>query len=250
MSEQRPKLGVLWMYPDILNLHGDRGNLMALRRIGERCGAEIELRRHQRIGQPPALAGVQLLFFGSGQVRNMPQLAADLAANADALHDYAAGGGSILAIGTAGSLLARHTERADGSYYAGLGLLHSVCHERAQVLGDDIRFEVEAGGERQTLIGCQIQVLDTRLEPEQPPFGRLSYGYGNHGGADEGARQDNVIATNCLGPLLVKNPWFTVTLLRQMAACGGMELPAAAGDWPLERASFALIDEFINKKQR
>ena len=57
-------------------------------------------------------------------------------------------------------------------------------------------------------------MMDISLAAGQKPFGKLVYGYGNDGGIYEGAQKGGVIFTNALGPVLVKNPWLTLSLIR------------------------------------
>jgi CobQ-like glutamine amidotransferase family enzyme len=147
---------------------------------------------------------------------NVPHIVDALSMKKYALETYAAEGGAMLCIGTTGAVLANRTERADGSVITGLGLLDMACHERTAVLGDDLI--ATAFGE--AVYGIQIQMMDTVLNAGQAPFAKVVYGYGNcgdgkSGGADEGARTGNVIFTNMLGPVLVKNPWLTLELIRR-----------------------------------
>ena len=239
-------LNVIWYCPSVLNLHGDRGNVMALERVAAQLGLALKVCRVEKPGDPLPLDDADLLFFAPGQVRDMPVLAEALAAEKEELTAYAAKGGAVLAVGTAGCLLAEETERTDGSRFAGLGLLPMTCREREKVYGDDIWFTTAAGTE---IIGCQIQVVDTVLREGALPCGELIYGRGNNGGKDEGCRRDNVIFTNTLGPLLVKNPRFTQALLEQLANRAGIaaETPGAV-DTDYEDKSAELIRAFIKKK--
>jgi len=72
----------------------------------------------------------------------------------------------------------------------------------------------DAGGGANTVFGIQIQMMDISLAAGQKPLGKLAYGYGNNGGEYEGAQHGGVIFTNALGPVLVKNPWLTLSLIR------------------------------------
>ena len=68
------KITVLWLYPDILNLHGDRGNLMALERIGKLMELPVEVRRVDKLTDPLPLDEADLLVLTSGEVKNMPHV--------------------------------------------------------------------------------------------------------------------------------------------------------------------------------
>ncbi len=239
---------VSWMYPDTLHLHGDRGNLMALERVGRLTGQLVEIRRHEDLRQPVDLLTPEILVFPVGELRCMEGLVRALSPQRDELADFVERGGVILAIGASGAIFARHTHRSAGPSFDGLGLLGMEMTERETVYGDDIRLtEAETGLE---LLGNQIQILDTRLDREQAPFGRVLYGYGNDKGGGEGARRNNLIFTNALGPLLVKNPRFTCELLNLANRYRGREQTLALdpADTVLEDRSAELIRKFIAGK--
>jgi CobQ-like glutamine amidotransferase family enzyme len=241
-------LNIVWLYPDILHLHGDRGNLMALDHLGDKLGIELNISRVDSLNQKPQLEKADLLFACPGEVRNLPRVIAALAGEQAALADFIARGGYFFAIGNSAALLAKNTERLDGSSFNGLALLPMHCVEREKVYGDDIWFSLPDGSQ---LLGNQIQVLDTFLEPEAQPFAKIIYGRGNCGGEDEGCRSGNIIFTNALGPLLVKNPAFTASILLDISRRRGIE-PArqlSPADTEYEDKSFALIRSFIEKKR-
>ncbi len=238
---------ILWLYPSVLNLHGDRGNIMALQRIGGMMGLPVEIVRVESPGDELPLDDCCLIYAGAGQVRDMENIARSLSSDRDRLDSCISRGGYILATGSSGCLLAHHTRRADGSVIPGLGLLPMICTERETVYGDDIWFDTASGIE---IIGNQIQVVDTQLEQGAEVFGHLLYGYGNNGKEDEGCRRGNIIFTNTLGPLLVKNPRFTQDLLERlavMAGCEGYHMLNSA-DMDYEDKSAELIRAFIKKK--
>lgn len=246
MAEQ---ITVLWLYPDILNLHGDRGNLMALERIGSLLDLPVAVRRVDKLTDPLPLEEADLLVLTSGEVKNMPHVADALRRDRDALDRYVARGGHLLAIGTAGAVLARETQRLDGASFLGLGLLPMRCQERPQVYGDDIWFSLPDDPELK-LMGNQIQVIDTTLLEGAQPLGQVIYGYGNHGAQDEGCVAGRITFTNTLGPLLVKNPRYTERLLTTIAAGKGLT-PAhglSAEDTEYEDRSYQLIERFIKQK--
>lgn len=248
MTEQ---ITVLWLYPDILNLHGDRGNLMALERIGRLTGLPVELQRVDKLTDPLPLEQADLLVLTSGEVKSMEQIAAALSSgdHGAALRAFLDRGGFIFATGTSGAVLAQETERLDGSSFAGLGLLPLRCREREQVYGDDIWFSLNEDPQLQ-LMGNQIQVLDSELLDGGQAFGQIIYGRGNHGADDEGCREGRIIFTNALGPLLVKNPRYTERLLNEIAAAKGLAPSRclSAEDTEYEDRSYQLIEEFIRRK--
>lgn len=239
---------ILWMYPDVLHLHGDRGNLMALERVARLLGLEPQLRRQDQLQPPVDLEWADILVFSAGELRRAAPVISALIGAKEELDQYVAAGKMILACGSSGAILARETQRLDGGCFRGLGLLDMVCREREQIWGDDLWFTLEDGTE---VMGSQIQVVDTTLGPGQAALGQVGYGRGNDGGGGEGAVSGNVVFTNCLGPVLVKNPRFTALCLsRALAARGVVLSPALTPEQTrLEDQSYALIRAFIQQKQ-
>jgi CobQ-like glutamine amidotransferase family enzyme len=243
------------MYPDILNLHGDRGNVMALQRVGAQFGVETHVRRISRLRDVLDLGWADLLVFGAGELAVMPEIAVALAGETDALHGFLEARKAIFCTGTTGTLFARETKRVDGSVLTGLGLLDMQCRERTTPLGDDLIFRVD--GIDEDICGIQIQMMDVFVAEGQMPFGRVAYGYGNCGDAEicaEGAVCGNLLFTNALGPVLAKNPWLVLWLLRKVLP-GAKFLPdpnalKAARLWELELKSSRAVHLFNKTKEK
>jgi len=215
MSDANRQLNILWLWPDILNLHGDRGNVMALVRVCGLYGIEAGVTRVTRLADDfdPALADIAVL--NAGELAVMPQVIGALAKRFTDLKAWIETGGVLFATGTTGAVLGAQTRRIDGSYIFGTGLLGMECVERKEALGDDLIFRLPND---MTVYGTQIQMMDIALTAGQQPLGETVYGYGNNGEKAEGAVQDNVIFTNALGPVLVKNPWLTLELINRALA--------------------------------
>lgn len=243
------KIKILWLYPDILNLHGDRGNLMALERIGGLLGLPLDIVRVESLDHPLMLEDADMLFICSGEVKNMPQIIAHLNQQKEELHSFLQRGGYLFAIGSAGAVLAKKTLLTDGSAFAGTALLPMQCRHRDNVYGDDIWFSLLDEPQMQ-IMGNQIQILDTQLDDDARPLGTIIYGHGNMGCQDEGCRKDNVIFTNTLGPLFVKNPRYTAAVLEDIAARKQLAQTRelSDSDTEYEDKSAVLIRNFIEKK--
>ena len=244
-------INIAWLYPDVLDLHGGRGDLLGLRHGAELLGLDCRISRVDRLEDFPDLDWADILWLGPGEVRCSQVVAQRLGRERQALLDYAAAGRMLVAVASSGAVLARQTTRADGSSFAGLGLLDMDCHEPGPVYGNDLWFALPDGEE---IMAVQISLLHTLIAADSPtqPLGRVLYGRGNSSdGKAEGAWRDNVIFTNALGPVCVKNPRFSARLLAQAAAAKGLKLEAALSPEQTERedASFELIKRFIQKKQ-
>ena len=248
---------LLWLYPDVLNLHGDRGNIMALMSIARAMGLPMELVKSDTL---PDMEDIDLVVLGAGQLRDMKTLADELRPQGDKLRSYAERGGRILATGSGGCLLGRRFTLEGEAPVEGLGLIDMTAQELCrttqpmltrEVYGDDIFWRTEDGTE---IIGCQIQRLDFTLGPDAAPLGAVLYGYGNDLGGTEGARYKNVLFTNTVGPLLACAPWFGVGLLTGIAEEKGIDLSSfREEDVPFmdcARASFEKKRAFIQNKKK
>jgi CobQ-like glutamine amidotransferase family enzyme len=218
-----PELRVCALYPDLMNIYADRGNLLVLER---RC-------RWRGIGFSVAASGLgerldpeaaDLYYLGGGQDRDQRLCALDLAeVKRDALHAAAARGAVILAV-CGGYQLLGHSYQLGEETLPGVGLvdLVTVRSDAPRLIGNvAIEVELEPGAKR-VLAGFENHGGRTRLGPGEAPLGRLLKGYGNNGSDGyEGVRRGNVIGTYLHGPLLPKNVWFADWLIE--TALGGGE---------------------------
>jgi CobQ-like glutamine amidotransferase family enzyme len=218
-----PELRVCALYPDLMNIYADRGNLLVLER---RC-------RWRGIGFSVAASGLgerldpeaaDLYYLGGGQDRDQRLCALDLAeVKRDALHAAAARGAVILAV-CGGYQLLGHSYQLGEETLPGVGLvdLVTVRSDAPRLIGNvAIEVELEPGAKR-VLAGFENHGGRTRLGPGEAPLGRVLKGYGNNGSDGyEGVRHGNVIGTYLHGPLLPKNVWFADWLIE--TALGGGE---------------------------
>ncbi len=238
---------IVWLYPNILNIHGGRGDLMALKRIGKLMELEIEIRRCESYGDDIPFDWADIIYLTSGEIKCMPEIVQAMSRQRDALDGFLAKGGSLWAISSSGAVLGSKLELANGNVVEGLGLLDAVWKERTSVWGDDLWFSTDEGLE---VIGNQIQVADIFLGKDQEAFGEVIYGRGNCGDGREGAVCGNIVFTNCLGPMMVKNPKIAEVLLKKAAVKAGIESCRALtdDDMIIENKSFRLIKKFIEGK--
>jgi hypothetical protein len=200
-------LRVCALYPDLMNIYADRGNLLLLQR---RCawrsiGFEVTA---ASIGDDVDPEGHDLFYLGGGQDRDQAVVAEDLVRHkADALHVAARDGAVILAV-CGGYQLAGHGYSAlDGSRMPGIGLLDLDTVAGETRLIGNIAIEAELDGERAVVVGFENHAGRTRLGPRARPLGRVLGGHGNNGeDGTEGAVYHNAYGTYIHGSLLPKNP--------------------------------------------
>ena len=231
-------LRVCALYPDLMNIYADRGNLLMLERRCNWRGIGFEV---ITVGLDEALDphGADLYYIGGGQDRDQRLCALDLAeTKRGALHAVAARGGVILGVCGGYQLLGSSYQLGEESL-PGVGLvdLSTVRAEGPRLIGN-IAIEVELRpGERRVLAGFENHGGRTHLGPAATPLGRVLSGHGNNGGDGwEGVRAGNVLGTYLHGPLLPKNAWFADWLIETALGLGE---PLAALDDELETAAHA-----------
>jgi CobQ-like glutamine amidotransferase family enzyme len=213
-------LRVCALYPDLMNIYADRGNMLVLER---RCawrgiGFEIIASGLGELLDPDA---ADLFYIGGGQDRDQRLCAQDLIeTKRDALHAAAARNAVVLGVCGGYQLLGR-SYTLDHERIPGVGLLDvETVREGARLIGN-VAIEVVLGGQRagasstpRVLAGFENHGGRTRLASGQQPFGRVLKGYGNEGASGvEGAIRGNTIGTYLHGPLLPKNVWFADWLI-------------------------------------
>lgn len=237
------KITIGWMYPDILNLHGERGSVRELITIGENLGVQVEIRKIENFDAPIPFGELDMLLLLPGEISSFRHLVPALRRQLEELQAYVEKGGYVLALGTSGLLFGKQVKREDGSIQEGLGLLDLTATERKYVWGDDLHLRIR--DTRQELIGSHIMMADVEAAN---PLGVTLYGRGNNGSGAEGARYKNLIYTNCLGPLFVKNPWFAEDILKDILLAKFLGL-GKKKPYTLAAESFDSTERFVKTKK-
>ncbi len=241
LSPPESTLRVCALYPDLMNIYADRGNLLMLRSRCEWRGIGFEL-RGAGVGEPIDGAEADIYYIGGGQDRDQVLCAADLVSEkADALGAAVARGATLLGV-CGGFQLLGHSYDLGAESIPGLGFLDvSTRRGDGRRLIGNVAIEVDLpGAGRQVLAGFEnhggrTHLLDAGDGTE--PLGRVLKGHGNNGSdRTEGARRGTVIGTYLHGPLLPKNAWFADWLI---SSALGLETPLARLDDGLELAAHA-----------
>lgn len=201
------------LYPKQMNLYGDRGNILCLRR---RCAVRgIELAVDElEVGEPLDPTGYDLIFIGGAQDREQRRVAADLlAAKGEALRQSVAAGVVVLAVCGGYQLLGRYYRPAVGEDLPGLGIFDAWTVHPGPAAKRFIG-NVVVRWQGVTLVGFENHGGRTFLGPAARPLARVIAGYGNNGrDGTEGAVQANAFGTYLHGSLLPKNPRFADHLI-------------------------------------
>jgi len=214
-------LRVCALYPDLMNIYADRGNLTVFERRCAWRGLGFEL-AGAGIGDAIDPDAHDLLYIGGGQDRDQALCARDLASvKRDALHAAAARGAVVFAVCGGLQLLGHGYELGD-ERLPGVGLvdLDTRREDGPRLLGN-IAIALDLPGGPNTLAGFENHAGRTYLGGGTEPLGRVIRGNGNNGSdRTEGVRggpHGTVIGTYMHGPLLPKNTgfadWLTATAL-------------------------------------
>jgi lipid II isoglutaminyl synthase (glutamine-hydrolysing) len=234
-------LRVCALYPDLMNIYADRGNLLVLERRCAWRGIGFEL-SSSGLGEPLSPDAHDLYYLGGGQDRDQRLCADDLIEfKRDSLHVAAARDAVILGV-CGGYQLLGHSYGLGVQEIPGVGLLdvRTVREEGPRLIGN-VAIEVSLGdaGEAEgdsILAGFENHGGRTHLGPDANALGRVLKGHGNDGRSGlEGTRSGNTIGTYLHGPLLPKNAWFADWLIATSLRIEASEL--AALDDGLEQAA-------------
>jgi lipid II isoglutaminyl synthase (glutamine-hydrolysing) len=207
-------LRVCALYPDLMNIYADRGNIAVLRARCEWRGIGFEL-SDSSLGQPLAPDGHDLIYMGGGQDRDQEAVALDMTeTKREALHAAAGRGAVVLAVCGGYQLLGTGYQLGDQEL-PGVGLvdLRTVREEGPRLIGN-CAIEADLGTGPRTIAGFENHGGRTYLGEGEQPLGRVLKGHGNNGrDGTEGVRRGNVIGTYLHGPLLPKNVWLADRLI-------------------------------------
>jgi lipid II isoglutaminyl synthase (glutamine-hydrolysing) len=232
MSETAGRiLRVCALYPDLMNIYADRGNLLVLERRCAWRGIGFHL-SGSGLGEPLDGEGHDIYYLGGGQDRDQLLCAEDLVAGKrEALHEAASRGAIVLGVCGGYQLLGESYTLGDDRLQ-GVGLLdvRTIRAPGPRLIGNvaiEVEFDgLEASGlDKRVLAGFENHGGRTYLGPDAMPLGRVLKGHGNDGRAgNEGARAGNTIGTYLHGPLLPKNAWFADWLIATALRIDGGEL--------------------------
>ena len=214
------------LYPREMNIYGDTGNVLVLRKRLQWRGLPVEV-VPINVGDPlPADADV--LLGGGGQDAAQGEIGADFAGRAAQLRAMADDGVVMLTICGTYQMLGHEFITHEGRRIVGTGVLDVVTRgQQERLIGNSFADTDFAG----RLVGYENHSGLTELGPGAAPLGTTDAGRGNNGrDRTEGAQRDNVFGTYLHGPVLAKSPRFADELLRRALARRGDDTALAPLD--------------------
>ncbi len=205
---EEKSIKILYLYPDMLELYGDYGNIQVLKYRIESRGYKAIIDRYSISDTAPTFSDYDIVFAGGGADNEQSILAEDLVKYKDDIKNAVNNGVFFLLICGAYQLFGQYYKGVEGTIIPGLEVFdyYTVAnHDRKKRCIGNIVIEANLPNLTTKVIGFENhggQTFDISNS-----FGNVLFGNGNKfGDTQEGFFKNNVIATYLHGPLLSKNP--------------------------------------------
>lgn len=232
------------LYPDLLNLYGDRGNIQCMKKRCEWRGIDARVREFQ-ITDSIDFSQLDIVLLGGGSDREQMLVCEKLKTIRKDFKDYVEDGGVVIAVCGGYQLLGHYYDTDDGRI-EGLSLVNLYTEQGSPRLISNIVIENDLF--EMPVVGFENHGGRTYIG-ENRPLGKVLFGYGNNGkdGA-EGILYKNVVGTYLHGPLLPKNPHVCDYLIRNALErkYGESDL-APLEDREEKEANRYIVERFLNK---
>ena len=205
------ELTICHLYPDLLNVYGDVGNVLILKHRASLRGIDVNI-VNCSIGDDLDTDNTDIIFFGGGQDFEQSIVSDDLNnVKKQPLTEYVEEGKVLLAICGGYQLLGKYYTAPNGEKIEGLGILDIYTE------GGNTRFigntEIVNEEFNETYVGFENHSGRTYINSHKP-LGKCVHGYGNNGSDGyEGCIYKNTFGSYFHGSFLSKNPEFSDRLL-------------------------------------
>lgn len=238
------KITIGHLYPDLLNLYGDRGNIQCMKKRCQWRGIEAEVREFQLTDEID-FSGLDIVLLGGGSDREQMIVCSQLKTIQKDFKDYVEDNGVVLAVCGGYQLLGHYYDTQEGRIQ-GLSLVDLYTEQGSPRLISNVVIESDLFG--YPVVGFENHGGRTYINENQP-FGRVSFGFGNNGEDHrEGVMYKNVIGTYIHGPLLPKNPHVCdLLLLRALERKYGNAVLDPLDDSQEREANQYIVNRFVKK---
>lgn len=191
------------LYYDLLNLYGENGNIMALKKFIERQGIKTQI-DNLSLGMDIDFKKYDFYYMGSGSEENEVLALGDLLKYRDDIGKAIEDGKMFLVTGNVMEIFGRKMERKDGDI-KGLSLFGYNSKETETRNVGEIAYEFPELGKNKGfyIVGFKNSAINIVNNDYERPFG-----------LQDNIRQNNFFAMNFFGPILIRNPYFTDYLLK------------------------------------
>lgn len=205
------KLIIGYLYGDLMNIYGDTGNIIALKKRAEWRGIDVEV-KNISVGDKLKKSGVDIFFFGGGQDQQQELVAKDLQKKAKVIKSEIERGVPLLSICGGYQLLGEYYKPHKGPKLPGISLFPAYTLAGNKRMIGNIVIESMFG----KLVGFENHSGQTFLNRGSTPLGLVLKGFGNNGSdKTEGCMYKNAIGCYMHGSLLPKNPKLADWLIKK-----------------------------------
>jgi len=230
------ELNILELYPKDMNIYGDSGNVLVLKKRAEKRNISVNISSYNIGDSFPK--NVDIVVAGGGQDSGQEKVNKDLLKIKDKLKKLAENYTPMLLICGSYQLFGNYFRTNEGKVLKGIGILNAYTEATNERMVGNIITESVPFGE---IIGYENHSGKTTLEGDTLPLGLVKLGAGNNGEDNtEGARYKNVIGTYLHGSLLPKNPKIADFLISE----------AMAKKYPDDFTKLKALDDSLADKAR
>lgn len=200
---------ILHLYHDIMNLYGEYANISALKRMLEKNDIPCEVETLS-IDDKLQFMDYDFIYAGSGTERNQKYVLEHLRTYKEEMKSYIEAGKMLLMTGNSFEIMGKELKDAKGKIYEGLGIFDFTTVEQEKTRNtSDAVFSME--GQDKLLVGFVNKC--SNINGITTPLFQVKMGLGNEqNGKTEGIRYRNFFGTHLTGPILIKNPYFLLSL--------------------------------------
>ncbi len=207
----KSKLRLAWLYYDLLELYGDRGNIKAIEYLCEKNDIEIEVDKIT-LNDKIDISNHDILFLGGGTDYAQSLLYKDLLGRKPQIEEFLKNNGFTLAICGGYQMFGKYYVTANGSKIDGLGIYNHYTESGDNRCIGNVIIESSFNDETVKLVGFENHGGQTKAVSH--PLGKIIVGHGNETNSKcEGCLEPGFIGTYLHGPLLPKNPEITKYIL-------------------------------------
>lgn len=199
-------LKLLWMYHDLMDLYGDKGNIQVLKTRAAKRNIQMQVDTCT-IGEKRDLTDYDLFFLGGGADREQNLIQQDLMERKDQIQTALNNHTAFLLICGGYQMFGKYYRDQDGNEVPGLGFFdyYTIASDRSHRCIGNIAIRAKIDEETFTMVGFENHGGQT--QNVATPLGTVLSGHGNvYKGTYEGFVNEDVIGTYMHGPLLPKNP--------------------------------------------
>lgn len=201
------EFNIAYLYPDLMDLYGDSGNLIIIKKRLEWYGHKANIIT-VNLGDDTSFVEYDMLFMGAGIERNQIIVGEELQKRADSLKRNIEKGLPMLFIATAFQLLGTSYTTNTGEKISGLSLFNFYSENKSERLTGNTLITTDINDKEVNVVGFANHLGRTYIVDDNIlPFGQVVKGYGNNEvDKSEGIRYKKLIGTYLHGPVLSKNP--------------------------------------------